>query len=90
MPKIKFTVDGNDYTLECETGEEEELKKAVEIVNEKMLVFKDESQINKTTKLLMVSILLASEINESKKSNQIEDKKFKDIERLLQKLRSLI
>lgn len=90
MPKIKITVDNNEYTLECEEGEENELNKAVEIVNKKMLVFKGESNINKTTKLLMVSILLASEINENQRKKQIDVEKLKDIEKLIEKLKDLV
>ena len=90
MPKIKITVDNKEYTLECEEGEENELNKAVEIVNKKMLVFKSESNINKTTKLLMVSILLASEINENQRKKQIDVEKLKDIEKLIEKLRDLV
>ena len=90
MPKIKIIVDNNEYTLECEAGEEQELNNAVQIVNDKMLIFKDETEIKKTTKLLMVSLLLASEINESKKGNEDENKKLKEVEFLLEKLQSLI
>ena len=51
MPEIKIIVDKEEYTLQCEPGEENELNKAVEVVNEKMEVFRNESNIKKITKL---------------------------------------
>ena len=36
MPEIKINIDAEEYTLQCEPGEENELKKAVALVNEKM------------------------------------------------------
>ena len=39
MPEIKINIDAEEYTLQCEPGEENELKKAVEVVNEKMVIF---------------------------------------------------
>ena len=45
MPELKFNIGDKDYTLYCEDGEENDLKKAVKIVNEKMDLFKNENDI---------------------------------------------
>ena len=86
MPEIKIIVDSDEYTLECEDGEEDELNKAVEIVNQKMNVFKDEVHIQKKTRLLMVAILLASEYNERKDIIVKQENVIKDVEKLLEKI----
>lgn len=88
MPLIKIFVDGDEYTLQCEVGEESELNKAVEIVNEKMKVFGEQSNINKKTRLLMVSLLLASEYNETKIINTKQSSVIKEIDGLLEKIES--
>tara|TARA_B100001027_G_C16186313_1_gene293885 strand:+ start:223 stop:498 length:276 start_codon:yes stop_codon:yes gene_type:complete len=89
MPELKFNIGKKDYTLHCEEGEENELKKAVEIVNEKMNLFIDETEITLTRKFLMTSILIASELSQKNekefdKSMQNElDNLFLRIERIL-------
>ncbi len=90
MPEIKILIDNDEYTLQCEDGEEEELKKAVEVVNEKMNVFKGEIILKKTTKLVMVALLLASESNEKLEIEQKEKKKITEIEHLILKLEQTI
>ena len=47
MPEIKINIDNEEYTLQCEPGEEDELNKAIDVVNEKMVIFKDEMYIKK-------------------------------------------
>ena len=86
MPEIKIIVNKDEYTLQCEDGEEDELKRAVKIVNQKMDIFKDEVHIQKKTKLLMVAILLASEYNERKDIIAKQESILKDVEKLIEKL----
>ncbi|MAI85440.1 MAG: hypothetical protein CMM91_11015 [Rickettsiales bacterium] len=86
MPEIKIIVNKDEYTLQCEEGEEDELTRAVKIVNQKMDIFKDEVHIQKKTKLLMVAILLASEYNERKDIITKQESILKDVEKLIQKL----
>tara|TARA_B100000886_G_scaffold263743_1_gene188310 strand:+ start:184 stop:459 length:276 start_codon:yes stop_codon:yes gene_type:complete len=86
MPEIKIIVNKDEYTLQCEDGEEDELKRAVKIVNQKMDIFKDEVHIQKKTKLLMVAILLASEYNERKDIITKQESILKDVEKLIEKL----
>tara|TARA_A100001011_G_scaffold388360_1_gene467825 strand:+ start:2139 stop:2420 length:282 start_codon:yes stop_codon:yes gene_type:complete len=90
MPEIKIIVDKEEYTLQCEPGEENELNKAVEVVNEKMEIFKNEPNIKKNTKLLMVSLLIASESNSHKIESLKDRNKILEIVNLLQKLERTI
>ena len=90
MPEIKIYIDNDEYSLECEPGEEMELKKAVAVVNEKMTVFKDQENIKKITKLVMVSLLLASESNKKSLLIETEKDKILKIENLIERLEHLI
>ena len=90
MPEIKINIDKEEYTLQCEPGEENELKKAVELVNEKMIIFKDEMHIKKTTKLVMVALLLASESNERVLEFDEYKNKIIKVQSLLEKLEKIL
>tara|TARA_B100000989_G_C19528804_1_gene468458 strand:+ start:943 stop:1215 length:273 start_codon:yes stop_codon:yes gene_type:complete len=88
MPELKFKIDDREYTLFCETGEEDDLRSAVNKVNEKMIIYKEENDISLTKKFLMVSILLASDLNKTENLNtkkKIEEFNvlFDQIEKLL-------
>ena len=65
MPELKFKIGNKDYSLYCEDGEEDDLKKAVEIVNEKMDLFKNENDIPLARKFLMISILIANDLSQN-------------------------
>lgn len=90
MPEIKINIDKEEYTLQCEPGEEDELNKAVKVVNEKMLIFKDEMHIKKTTKLVMVALLLASESNERVLEFDEYKNKIIKVQSLLEKLEKIL
>ena len=90
MPEIKIKIDNENYSIQCEEGEENELRIAEEIVNKKMLIFKDETNIPRATKLLMVSLLLASENNENITVISDQKNKIVEVERLLNELEQKI
>ena len=90
MPEIKINIDSEEYTLQCEPGEENELNKAVDVVNKKMIIFKDEMYIKKTTKLVMVALLLASESNEKIEEYDEQKNKILKIQNLLEKLEKML
>ncbi len=69
MPEMKFNIGDKDYSLYCEDGEENELKKAVEIVNEKMDLFKNDNEIPLARKFLMISILIANDLSQNDDRN---------------------
>ena len=90
MPEIKIIIDNETFSLQCEEGEEEELKKAADIVNDKMTIFADEINISRSKKLLMVSLLLASESNEAGSKLSDQQEKIKKIESLLDELEKFL
>ena len=89
MPELKFNIGDKDYTLHCEDGEENDLKKAVKIVNEKMDLFKNENDIPLARKFLMISILIANDL--SQKNNKDFDQSIKNqINKLLTKIEEIL
>lgn len=90
MPEITIIIDNETFSLQCEEGEEEELKKAADIVNNKMSIFEDEINISRSKKLLMVSLLLASESNDAGSKLNDQQEKIKKIESLLDELEKFL
>ena len=90
MPEITIIIDNETFSLQCEEGEEEELKKAADIVNDKMSIFESEINIPRSKKLLMVSLLLASESNDAGFKLHDQQEKIKKIESLLDELEKFL
>ena len=90
MPEITIIIDNETFSLQCEEGEEEELKKAADIVNDKMSIFEDEINISRSKKLLMVSLLLASESNDAGSKLNDQQEKIEKIESLLDELEKFL
>ena len=90
MPEITIIIDNETFSLQCEEGEEEELKKAADIVNDKMSIFEDEINISRSKKLLMVSLLLASESNDAGSKLNDQQEQIKKIESLIDELEKFL
>ena len=90
MPEITIIIDNETFSLQCEEGEEEELRKAADIVNDKMSIFEDEINISRSKKLLMVSLLLASESNDAGSKLNDQQEKIKKIESLIDELEKFL
>ena len=90
MPEITIIIDNETFSLQCEEGEEEELKKAADVVNSKMSIFEDEINISRSKKLLMVSLLLASESNDAGSKLNDQQEQIKKIESLIDELEKFL
>ena len=90
MPEITIIIDNETFSLQCEEGEEEELKKAADIVNDKMSIFEDEINVPRSKKHLMVSLLLASESNDAGSKLNDQQEKIKKIESLIDELEKFL
>lgn len=86
MPQIKITIDNHEYTLFCEKGEENQLIQAAKIVDEKMVIFKEEKEIPTTKKFLMTSLLLANDLLQNENSKL----QINEIDNLIKKIESLL
>ena len=86
MPVIKLVIDKLHYEVECKDGEENLLKESEQLLNE---MFEKHSQIknlSQSKKYLMMSLLLAGEVNISKRQN---DKKMINFEKIMSELEKL-
>lgn len=90
MPVVKLVIDNVHYEVECKQGEESLLKESEELLNE---MFEKNSQIknlSQSKKFLMMSLLLASEVNISKRENEKKITDFKKIMSELEKLEDIV
>ena len=86
MPVVKLVIDKVHYEVECKDGEENLLKESEQLLNE---MFEKNSQIknlSQSKKYLMMSLLLASEVNISKRQNE---KKIIDFNKIMSELEKL-
>ena len=63
MPILKIHIDQLDFNIECREGEENLLREAEETINEKLNELPDKQNLTKTKKILIISLMLASELN---------------------------
>ena len=90
MPVVKLLIDKVYYEVECKDGEENLLKQSEQLLNE---MFEKNSQIKnlpQSKKYLMMSLLLAGEVNVSKRLNEKKIIDFKKIMSELEKLEDIV
>ena len=90
MPVVKLVIDKVHYEVECKEGEESLLKESEELLNE---MFEKNSQIKnlpQSKKYLMMSLLLAGEVNISKRKDEKKMIDFKKIMAELEKLEDIV
>ena len=90
MPVVKLLIDKVHYEVECKDGEENLLKESEQLLNE---MFEKNSQIKnlpQSKKYLMMSLLLAGEVNIAKMKNEKKIINFKKIMSELEKLEDIV
>ena len=90
MPVVKLLIDKVHYEVECKDGEESLLKESEQLLNE---MFEKNSQIKnlpQSKKYLMMSLLLASEVNITKMQNEKKIINLKKIMSELEKLEDIV
>ena len=86
MPLVKLVIDKVHYEVECKDGQESLLKESEQLLNE---MFEKNSQIknlSQSKKYLMMSLLLAGEVNMSKKQ---DERKIIDCKKIMSELEKL-
>tara|TARA_B100000579_G_scaffold208001_1_gene169924 strand:+ start:103 stop:393 length:291 start_codon:yes stop_codon:yes gene_type:complete len=90
MPVLKLRIDKVDYEVECKQGEQNLLRKVEILINKKI----DESPQFKslpTSKMfLMISLMLAGELNVLKNENDCYDKQYEEIMNELEGLEQIL
>ena len=86
MPILNLEIDNVKYEVECKEGEEKLLKASEELLNNKFQENKQIKNLPQSKKYLMISLVLAGEINLLKRQ---KEKKFIDLETIINELDDL-
>ena len=67
MPILRLEIDDIKYEVECKEGEEKLLRESEQLLNNKFEQNKQIKNLSQSKKYLMISLILAGEINLLKK-----------------------
>ena len=90
MPIVSIEIDNLKYDIECEKGEEKLLRESEQLLNIKFDQNKQIKNLSQSKKYLMISLVLAGEINLLKKQNEKKISEFDNIISELENLENLI
>jgi cell division protein ZapA (FtsZ GTPase activity inhibitor) len=90
MPIVSIEIDNLKYDIECEEGEEKLLRESEKLLNIKFDQNKQIKNLSQSKKYLMISLVLAGEINLLKKQNEKKISEFDNIISELENLENLI
>ena len=90
MPILSLEIDNVKYEVECDEGEEKLLRESEQLLNNKFQENKHIRSLPQSKKYLMISLVLAGEINLLKKKNEKKISDFESIINELDDLESLI
>ena len=90
MPIVSIEIDNLKYDIECEEGEEKLLRESEKLLNIKFDQNKQIKNLSQSKKYLMISLVLAGEINIIKKQNEKKISEFDNIISELENLENLI
>ena len=90
MPILKLKIDNINYEVQCKDGEEKLLREAENLINQKLSSIDNSSDLTQQKKFLILSLLLAGELNDLKKYQNNESLKFEEIFKELDNLEKLL
>ena len=90
MPILRLEIDDIKYEVECKEGEEKLLRESEQLLNNKFEQNKQIKNLPQSKKYLMISLILAGEINLLKKQNEREVCDFDKIISELEELENLV
>ena len=90
MPILRLEIDDIKYEVECKEGEEKLLRESEQLLNNKFEQNKQIKNLSQSKKYLMISLILAGEINVLKKQNEKETSNFDEIISELEDLENLV
>ncbi len=90
MPILRLEIDDIKYEVECKEGEEKLLRESEQLLNNKFEQNKQIKNLSQSKKYLMISLILAGEINLLKKQNEKEASNFDEIISELEDLENLV
>ena len=90
MSLLEIKINGKDYKIECNQGEEELLKQAVNLVNEKINKSDDLKKLQVSNMFMIIALTLASEILGYKDKTVVSENELDKIYNELEKLKNII
>tara|TARA_Y200000002_G_scaffold193748_1_gene160074 strand:+ start:31 stop:312 length:282 start_codon:yes stop_codon:yes gene_type:complete len=90
MSLLEIKINGKDYKIECNQGEEELLKQAVNLVNEKINKSDDLKKLQISNMFMIIALTLASEILGYKDKTVVSENELDKIYNELEKLKNII
>ena len=90
MPILRLEIDDIKYDVECKEGEEKLLRESEQLLKNKFEQNKQIKNLPQSKKYLMISLILAGEINVLKKQNEKEISNFDEIISELEDLENLV
>ena len=79
MTRLKINIDNINYEVECEDGEEKLLREAEKIINNKLIENPQLKALSQSKKFLMISLILAADLNSMKNKSNFDEINFKKI-----------
>ena len=90
MSLLEIKINDKEYKVECNEGEEELLKQAVDLINEKINKSDDLKKLQVSNMFMIIALTLASEILGYKDKTVVSENELDEIYNELEKLENTI
>ena len=90
MSLIEIKINGKEYKVECNQGEEDLLKEAVNLINEKIDKSDDLKKLQVSNMFMIIALTFASEILGYKDKTIVSENELDEIYNELEKLKNII
>ena len=90
MSLLKININGKNYDVECNDGEENLLKQSVELINDKIEKRNDLKNLLDSKMFMLISLIFAGDLITLKQKIKITDKELDIVDEELDKLKNYI
>ena len=90
MSLLKININGKNYDVECNDGEENLLKQSVELINDKIEKRNDLKNLPDSKMFMLISLIFAGDLITLKQKIKITDKELDIVDEELVKLKNYI
>ena len=90
MSLLEIKINGKEYKVECNQGEEDLLKEAVNLINEKINKSDDLKKLQVSNMFMIIALTLSSEILEYKDKTITSENELDQVFNELEKLKNII
>ena len=90
MSLLEIKINGKEYKVECNQGEEDLLKEAVNLINEKINKSDDLKKLQVSNMFMIIALTFASEILGYRDKTIVSENELDEIYNELEKLKNII